>query len=200
MAHDMAWKSVIEGIIAGTATAITWVALLFLTNLMRNMLLDKQLRKGFSNIGYSFGENSFGIILRNETNIPVKVWGVSFSFKNGGYAPLSFTGEKTASRKIRLRRFSKPRWSYIDFPSFFSGEENGAVRLEFNMAGTWAMEKEEILPMTSPDGAYCLLEYSTLIGTKKRIVVEAKKVDELQDAVQRYCGRWRDNISSPVLG
>ena len=74
------------------------------------------------------------------------------------------------------------------------------MRLEFNIAVTWAMEKDEILPMTSPDGAYCLLEYSTLIGTKKRIVVEAKKVDELQDAVQRYCGRWRDNISSPVLG
>jgi hypothetical protein len=190
----MAWKPVVEGIIAGTATAFTWAALLFLSNLIRNLILERQLRKGFSNIGYSFGENSFGIFLRNKTNVPVKVWGVSFSFLNGGYAPLNFSGEKVASRKIRLRGFREPRWTYIDFPPFHSEETDGAVSLEFDMAGTWEMAKDRVISLhPPPDGAYCLLEYTTLINTKKRIVVEVTQVDELRDAFLRCRSRWVDD-------
>lgn len=197
----MAWKSVVEGIITGTATAFTWLVLLSLTNLIRNLILERQLRKGFSNIGYSFGENSFGIILRNTTNVPVKVWGVSFSFLNGGTAPLNFSGEKAASRKIRLHRFREPRWHNIDFPPFHSEEIDGAVILEFDMVGTWEMTKDRVISLSPPpEGAYCLLEYTTLINTKKRMAVKVARVDDLRDAFLRCRGRWVDDKSSSTVG
>lgn len=192
--HTMAWKSVVEGIVTGTATALTWVALLALTNFSRNLMLERRLRKGFSSIGYSFGDNSFGIIFHNTTNVSVKVWGVSFSFPGGGTAPLHFSGEKVAFRKIRLHRFREPGWLLINFPPFRSDEQGGAVSLDFDMSGTWEMNKDRVIALSPPpDGAYCLLEYTTLINTKKRTAVKVARADDLRDAFLRCRGRWVDD-------
>lgn len=173
----MKWTSVVEGVITGTATAFTWVALLALTNFFRNLLLEHQLRKGFSNIGYSFGENSFGIILHNITNVSVKVWRVCFSFPGGGYAQLRFSGEKVASGT-----------------PFRSDEQGGAVSLDFDMSGIWEMNKDRVITLSPlPSGAYCVLEYTTLINTKKRTTVEVARAEDLRDAFLRCRGRWIDD-------
>lgn len=186
---------IVEGVVIGTATALTWAALLALSNLLRNVVLERQLRKGFSRAGYSFAENSFGIILHNATSASVRVWGVSFSFPNGGTAPLQFSGEKVAHRKIRLHRFRQPRWQLLDCPPFHSSEHEGAVSLEFDMSGTWAMNKERVIAIhPAPTGAYCLLEYTTLLNTKRRLAVTLSRSDELQDAFLRCRGRWVTSI------
>jgi len=183
--------SIVEGVVIGTATALTWVALLGLSSFLRNLMLERQLRKGFSNVGYSFGENSFGLVVHNTTSVSVKVWGVSFTFPGGGTAPLQFSGEKVAHRKIRLHRLREPRWQLLNFPPFLSPEHEGAVNLDFDMSGTWAMNKERVVSLSpAPTGAYCLLEYTTLINTKRRLAVKVARSDELRDAFLRCRGRW----------
>jgi hypothetical protein len=173
----MSWTSVVEGIITGTATAITWVVLLALANLSRNLLLERRLRKAFESVGYAFGENSFGIILHNTTEVSVKVWKVCFSFPNGGFAPLYFSGEKIAPGT-----------------SFRSAEQGGAVGLDFDMSGIWEMEKDRVITLNPvPTGAFSLIEYATLINTKRRITIQVTKADQLQDAFIRCRGRWADN-------
>ena len=121
------------------------VALLALTNISRNLLLERRLRRAFGSIGYAFGESSFGITLHNTTDVSVKVWKVCFSFPNGGYAPLYFAGEKMASRT-----------------PFRSDEQGGAVSLDFDMSGTWEMNKDRVIALSPPPaGAFCLIEYTT---------------------------------------
>jgi len=177
--------------IKGTVSGLTLAAVLALANFLRNLLLERRLREGFSKVGYSFGEDSFGIILHNMTSANVKVWGVRFNFPDGGYTPLHFSGEKVPFRKIRLHRFRKPRWQVVDFPAFHSDEAAGAVSLDFDTSGTWEMKKERVVDLhPPPEGAYCLLEYTTLLRASRRIVVKVAKVDELRDAFLRYRGRW----------
>jgi len=170
----MNWTSVIEGVVTGTATAVTWVLLLALANLLRNVLLERKIRGSFQNVGYSFGENSFGIVLHNTTDFPVNVWRVAFSFPNGGYAPLYFSGEKIASST-----------------HFLTETNNGHVELGFDIQGIWNIDKERMIKISPvPIGAFCVIEYGTLINTKKRITVKISKVSEFQDAFQRCRGRW----------
>jgi hypothetical protein len=189
--HRMAWKTIFESIVTGTATALTWVVLVAASNALRNFILERRLHRSFSRVGYSFGENAFGLIFHNTTSVPVKVWGASFSFSGGGTAPLRFSGEKVAHRKIRLHRFKEPRWHLVDFPPFQSEEREGAVELDFDISGTWEISKERVITLSPPpEGAYCLIEYTTLIRTKKRFAVIVTQVDDLQDAFLRCRGRW----------
>ena len=187
----------VDEVIKGTASALTLAAVLASVNFVRNSLLEQKLRRGFSRVGFSFAEQSFGIVLHNMVNTTVKVWGVHFSFPNGGYAPLHFSGEKVPFRKVRLRGFRQPRWQLIEFPPFKADHVDGAVSLDFDTSGTWELDKNQVIALhPPPSGAYCLVEYETLFHARRRIVVKAAQVDELQDAFLRYRRRWAQEDDS----
>ena len=184
----MDWSSVTSGILSGLTTALTWVVVVFLYNSTRNFLLERQLRRSFEHAGFAVANGAWGIWWTNSTSITVTVWGAAFSYASGGgHTPLSFWGEKTPQRRLRLRWFGKPRWVYRDFPSFEAKPKDGAVNLEFDMSGVWGIRDETIASWNSaPDGAYCLLEYSTLLNTRKRLVVPIKSFDELREGFERH--------------
>lgn len=183
----MNWSAVLDGVLGGVATALTWAALVFFVNLGHNQVLEYRLRRSFRSVGFAVAQNAWGVLWTNSTNVSVKVRGAAFNFSNGGYVPLSFWGQKTPRRKLRLRRFGKRRWAYRDFPAYTSDDSGGAVTLEFDTAGVWGIDDAKLARMHPlPDGAYCLLEYSTLINTKKRLVVAVEPFDELRAALERH--------------
>lgn len=181
---------ILDAVVGGIATAFAWAALIFLANLCRNLMFERSLRRAFSRVAFSCAPNALGLIFRNTTDIPVKVWGAAFSCSGGGYIPLSYSGVKVASRRVRLSGFGRncPRWSFVEFPPFVSPENEGAVTLDFDTSATWEVDKALVAKWNSPpEGAYCLLEYTTLIQTRKRIAVRVSNVKEMQEFFSRFC-------------
>jgi hypothetical protein len=179
---------ILEAVVGGVAVAITWALLLFITNLIRNLVFERRLRRAFSIVGFSCSTNALGLVFRNDTDIPVKVWGAAFSCSGGGYMPLVYCGEKVAHRRMRLSGFWRPRWLFLDFPPYLSDMKEGAVTLDFDMSAIWEIDRARVGKWdTPPEGAYCLLEYTTLLQTRKRIFVRVSNVKAMQEFFGRFC-------------
>ncbi len=185
----MRWDNVTEAVVSGIATAVTWAILLFIGNLLRNLLLERRLRRSFRRVGHSFGIDAFGLVFANHTKTSVKVWEVGMYLEKDGVIVMNYSGVKAAQRRVKLLFPGDKKQTTItlDCPSFRCEPSEGAVVLDFDMTATWQISNSTVVNLKdAPKSAFCILEYSTLIGGKKRITVEIERPKDLRTSFLKH--------------
>lgn len=182
-------------ILSAIVAAGTWAALLFIVNALRSIFLERRIRSSFRTPNYSFGVQTFGLNLRNRTGVKVKVWEVAVVVESPRAVPRSvhfnYGGEKKAERNLKL---DLPTGERLDITTstlgFESEPEDGAVELDFDMEAEWGLSNKFVVQwLEKPIAGYCLIEYRTLIGTRKRVTVEFEDREGLCASIQHHRNR-----------
>ena len=183
------WSEVGQSVIGGVATALTWAVLLFVISLVRNLILERQIRRSFRWVAHSFGIDSFGLGLTNGTRVPVAVWTVGVYLAERKALLLNYSGTKAAHRRVKLNISGqkRPISTTLECRSFQSEPQDGAVILDFDMSATWQMSNTTVVELHGvPKAAFCIVEYKTLIGARKRMTIDIEGSDDLRNSFEHH--------------
>ena len=178
-----------EPIISGTLTAITWAAIVFIVNFVRNKYLEVELKKSFKNISHFSGVQGWGIGLENQTGAPVKVRCVALIFADGSSYIPNFSGKKSVQRKVPLDIPGEKQVNiYTSATEFEDQKDERIIDLDFEMSGTWLLSNKSVLESKSyPIGGYTIIEYMTIFGGRRSIEVAFNNYkDTLKGMFERH--------------
>jgi hypothetical protein len=183
------WSDVGQSVIGGVATGLTWAVLLFVISLVRNLMLERHIRRSFRCVGHVYGVESFGLDLTNTTRVPVSVWTVGLYLEQQGTFILNYSGTKSAHRPVKINIPGQKRSikTTAECHSFRSEPEEGAVILDFDMSATWQMSNTTVVELHDvPKAAFCIVEYRTLIGTRKRMTIDVGRPDGVRNSFEHH--------------
>jgi len=195
------WNSVVSGVVGGVASAAVWAVLLWAGNFTRNRLVERKLRKAFARIGSAYGDEGFGVTLKNETEVLVIVRDVTLltPMQDRGIG-LQFT-EPTAEFLIQEKKTRKPMKFHIQTrgrriqPALTA---HGFVELPPYTGGTWRLDPGFYLenPDLRPISCRATIEYKTLLGSPKLIIIQSNKGNAklLQDQYPKFLEYIRKKI------
>lgn len=172
------WNNVVSGIVSGIATAVVWVAIIWVINATRNKIVERGLRKTLSRIGSSYGDEGFGVTLKNELPYPIIVRDVTLLTGKPDYGFGLHFIEPLADFLIQEKKTKKPMTFNTQIvgrkiqPVFTS---HGFVELPPYTGGTWQLPTGFYVdnPDSKPASCRATIEYKTLLGSPKLIIVKS---------------------------
>lgn len=120
-----AFWSFAEPIVAGTVTAVVWVGLVWLIARVRDKNLEGQVRKSLSEWGVSVRKEHVGVIVHNDTHVPIVIREVKMRSLFGEPRPVSFLildhagpGEQFS---LDIESTDADSRNFVELPAFTSG-------------------------------------------------------------------------------
>ncbi|MDD4871334.1 MAG: hypothetical protein PHR77_12310 [Kiritimatiellae bacterium] len=168
-----------NSVVSGLVTAIVWAMLIWLINLGRNLIVTHSLHKNMSRIGVSYGNDGFGVSLKNETKIPILIRDVTLltnKSEEGIALPYVEPTHEFMLTEKRTRQFQSFKFRTIGSPDMKKETTaHGFVELPPYTGGIWKIEPRFFLNNMDirPISARATVEYKTFLGNPKLIIVRS---------------------------
>ena len=175
----MNWTSFWQSVAEATVSAALWAGAAWLFYFIRHKWIEKQLRFLFSWMGTSqTGQDAFGISLENKSDFSVIVRDVVLlnADKSDGFQ-LPFTSPSTAYL-FTERKSKKPmsvKLNSVVRPKEPEVTPHGFIELPTKTGGDWTLPKRIFAEHADiiPTKARLVIEYRTLLGSTKLLIVES---------------------------
>jgi len=197
------WDSVISGTVSGIATAAVWAGAIWAINAVRNALVERDLRKALSRIGSSYEDEGFGVTLKNETEYPIIVRDVTLLTNQPEHGLGLVFVEPLADFLIQEKKTKKPMTFNTQTigrriePVFTS---HGFVEIPPLTGGKWQLPTGFYLqnPNCKPTACRATIEYKTLLGSPKLIIVTSNDGNArlLADQYEKFLEYIRKKIEA----
>lgn len=178
LAINMIQEKIIESIVTGVSTAISWVLLVYIFNFVRNKILEFKLRKTFKANGTFGGSGYYGVLLTNRTKVDVKIREVILLLEHGSFV-LHYLGQKACEYKVKIKIDNKEKTTFnrsteYDSPSI------GPTPLEFYSSAKFGISQELLFEGLKIKNGFVTLDYPQAFGSRKIIKVEFLNIDLIQ--------------------
>lgn len=192
---------ILPSIVSGLTTAILWALLLWLVNTGRNLIVEKKLRKALSRIGTHYGDEGFGVIIKNETNIPILIRDVTLLTEKSEEGIGLQYHEPIADFLIAEKRTKKPQQFNTKTRSKRLNAvltPHGFVELPPYTGGVWQLDPGFYFenPELKPVSCRATVEYKTFLKNPKLIIVQSNEgnIQLLRDQYFKFLDYIREKI------
>jgi len=189
----MDWPGFFQGVAESVVSALLWTGAAWFFYFLRHKYVERQLRGAFSRIGVHTGHDSFGVTIKNESEFSVIVRDVALLNENKSEGfQLRFL-EPTTDYLFTEKQTNKPMT--IKLLSIVARKElrltpQGFVELPTQSGSIWALPKRFFQEQTAivPSLARAVIEYKTLLGNTKLIIVESneRSAAMLRDSFKKF--------------
>lgn len=187
----MVLETIIQNIVGTVLSFVAWSALVYLFFMLRNWTLEYQLRRLIRPERSDPDEDRVHLICANGTDVRVTVRDVRLITENDTHVSLTYVGDTgDVIRPRRKNDIIARRRNTISMRNEKAGLiERNFVELPAQTAGLWALTAAQVEDRTW-HFKHCLLvlDYPTLLGTRRLIVVHAKSliVDDFNADFRQY--------------